>query len=92
MLWWTFRFVLGLSTPPGKTGKREVAGWLLAFWVFGAFRVGLREAQGIPMPLTIDLLKLAFPFVVLAVALAFGMEQLVRTGFLQGKGGQGDAK
>lgn len=86
MLYWTIRFILGLPQRPGKTGKREVAAWLCVFWCFGAWRVGVHEAAGVAMPLTAAMLQFSFPFMVAALAAAFGLEQLAARGWLDKRG------
>lgn len=85
MLTWTIKFFLGLEQPPGKTGKREVATWCFCLWCYGFLRLGMREAEGISMPLTADVLKITFPFVAALLVGAFGMEQLANAGWLTNK-------
>lgn len=83
MIKWLFCFVIGLPLPPGKTGKREIAGVCLTLWCYGFLRLGQREASGVDMPLTADVLKLTFPFVGVLLLAAFGMHQLISTGWFQ---------
>ncbi|MEM8773845.1 MAG: hypothetical protein AAGF53_02365 [Pseudomonadota bacterium] len=86
MIWWTISFLLGLPQEEGKTGKREVATWVFLAWCYGFWKLGHYEAQGVPMTLTADVLRLTLPFAVAGLAGAFGMHQMLKAGWKPGGG------